>query len=315
MRNTNALFDFLIARFDDGELRRFVSLNYPELSARLPGDYTSQAELVMTLVNILEREGCIDPRLFILLRRERPRFADAIARIEQAYLLDAKARAAAPVAAGSGSAWPIPASAPGDADPLKIVFLTANPVEMPELDLREEAKQIEDKLRPTPSASRFRFTWFWRASPDDLIDLFFEPGPPPAVLHFSGHGGPNGELLLEARGGAAHPVDPEALAGLIAARPEKSRPRLVVLNACYSAAAAKAMVQHVDAVVGMRSAVVDVVAQRFAVQFYRALAHRDSLQTAIDTARAALRVFNLPGDDLPQLSVRGDRDPRTYVLL
>lgn len=317
MRSSTLLYEFLLARFDSGELHRLLSLYYPELVPRLPGRSVSPAEFTAAATALLDREGALERSFFDLLRTERPRLVAKIDELEAA--LSGKSGNA-----GSHSARPgAPASTQTAAPPvdprspaaLKIVFLAANPIELPELELSLEAKKIEDKLRGTPSASRFRFTSIWRASPDDLVDIFFEHGPPPAVLHFAGHGNADGTLNLQVSDGRAHPVAPEALADLVAARPREQRPRLVILNACYSAAAAKALCPFVDAVVGMRSAVADEAALRFVVQFYRALAHRDSLQTALDTARAALRVFNLPGHDMPQLTVRGDLDPRTYVLL
>lgn len=317
MRSSTLLYDFLLARFDSGELHRLISLHYPELVPRLPGRWVSAAEFTAAVTALLEREGVIDRGLFDLLRSERPRFAATIDELEAA--LSGKAGDVSPRPAGRGTPPSTQAASPS-VDPaspasLKIVFLAANPIELPELELSLEAKKIEDKLRGTPSASRFRFTSIWRASPDDLVDMFFEAGPPPAILHFAGHGNLDGTLNLQVSDGRAHPVAPEALAELVAARPPEQRPRLVIFNACYSVTAARAMCPYVDAVVGMRSAVADEAAMRFAVQFYRALAHRDSLQTALDTARAALRVFNLPGHDMPQLTVRGDLDPRTYVLL
>ncbi|MFY0538207.1 CHAT domain-containing protein [Nannocystis pusilla] len=173
---------------------------------------------------------------------------------------------------------------------------------------RGGGQSIEDKLRGT--AARFHFRSTWGAGPDDLLDTLVDASPD--ILHFAGHGGTNGALLLQTADGGAHPVAPAALAKLIAARPW--RPRLVVLNCCYSAILANALRPHVDAVVGMRGEVPDEAARQFAVQLYRALAQRDSLATAFDTARAALMVHNLAADHLPQLTVRSDVDPHRYRL-
>ena len=298
MPSTSSLYEFLLPRFTAEELHRLAFLHYPDIVARLPSAAVPTAEFIKEFIALMQREDAIDGSFFELLGKERPR---------------SQARSAALAAELLGSDHEQPPIAPPMAPTLRIIFLAANPTELPELALAKEARRIEEKLRMTPLADRLRFTWLWRASPDDLLDMFFEPGPPPAILHFSGHGETDGGLVLEA-GGRAHAVAPPALAALLAARPKQDRPRLIVLNTCYSAALAKVLVPHVDAVIGMRSAVDDEAALNFSVQLYRALAHGDPLQTAFDTARAALRVFVLTGEDLPQLSVRSDLDPRAYVF-
>lgn len=286
------LHQFLLDRFTASELRQIVTFHYPDVGPRLPGESMSHAELCMQLCTALDRLGLIDGTLFALLERERPRFRPEIDRLRRHF-----------DAADSGHAASVSTS-----DQLLVAFVAANPLRLPALRLAEEAKAIEDKLRGT--SNRFRFQWSWGAGPDDLLDAVVAASPD--VLHFAGHGGKNGALLLQTADGATHPVLPEALASLIAARPR--RPRLVVLNCCYSAILANALRPHVDAVVGMRDEVDDDAARQFAVQLYRALAQRDSLTTAFDTARAALRVHNLPADHLPQLSLRNSVDPARYRL-
>ena len=50
-----------------------------------------------------------------------------------------------------------------------------------------------------------------------------------------------------------------------------TRVQLVVLNACYSAPIATALLAHVDCVVGMTGAIQDNAAQNFAIGFYGGL--------------------------------------------
>jgi hypothetical protein len=307
-RPIHALYNFLTEAFTAPDLRRFFTLHYHDLVGWLPGESVSLADLAMKVTTALQKNGAIDEELFTLLERERPRLQDSVEQLRRQYLGPAGDPPPRPVARASSAA---PVEPRRDEKRLHIVFVAANPIALPELQLSAEARRIEDKLRGTPAEQRVSFQWFWRAGPEDLLDLFFQSAPD--ILHFAGHGAENGALLLEAADGQAHPVPPEALADLIAARPR--RPRVIVLNACFSAVMAKALVPLVDAVVGMRSAVDDAAARQFAVQFYRALAHGDSLQSAFDTARAALRVHNLPSEDLPQLSMRGGLDARQVHLL
>jgi hypothetical protein len=62
----------------------------------------------------------------------------------------------------------------------------------------------------------------------------------PQVVHFSGHGAKSGASVLVGGDGQAKEVPTGALAGLF--RVLKDNVRVVLLNACYSAAQAKAIV-------------------------------------------------------------------------
>lgn len=326
-QTTQYLYTFFLQHFDTADLRRFFALHYQDLAGHLPDEKISGKDLAMRAVSVLHKNGAIDETLFILLQRDRPRLTASIEQMRTQLSQDTDLQKAEPGSGGIG--WPpagpardrpkilplasSPASEPraGRSKALRVACIAANPTTFPALELAAEAGRIKDKLRGTPAEERIRFEWIWRATPEDLLDAFFPTAPD--ILHFAGHGTPNGALLLETADGAAHPVVPSAFARLLAARP--SRPRVVVLNACYSAVMAKALVMCVDVVVGMRSDVADVSAREFAVQLYRALAHGDAMAAAFDTAQAALGIHNPLAEDLPQLSVRPGVDTRTLHLL
>lgn len=306
------LYQFFLDRFTTADLRRLVALNYPELTSQLPGKAISLSELAMAVATGLQREDAIDEDLFVLLERERPRLKASVDQLRQHFIGPATgAGPRAPSLGGPGVGLPAALAQGAAQKRLRVMFVAANPAALPELQLAEEAKRIEDKLRGTPAEQRIDFDWHWSAGPESLVDMFF-PNPPD-VLHFAGHGTASGGLMVQTADGRAHPVAPEAFAELISVRPR--RPRVIFLNACFSAVMARAISPFIDAVVGMRGEVEDRAARQFAVEFYRALAHGDAIKPAFDTARAALRVYNLSSDQLPQLSMRGELDPRNYCLL
>jgi CHAT domain-containing protein len=130
----------------------------------------------------------------------------------------------------------------------------------------------------------------------------------PTVLHFSGHGSTDGAgssvqssdpqrditgvrstgsagILLQ-EGQSRQYVSDRALAKMIASAAPSTR--VVVLNACYSAAVADSLRHEVDCVVGIGDAIADTAARSFAVAFYRALGHRRSIGNAVDQAAATL---------------------------
>ncbi|HEX2690091.1 MAG TPA: CHAT domain-containing protein [Kofleriaceae bacterium] len=193
-----------------------------------------------------------------------------------------------------------------------ILFVAANPRGTDSLALDEECRAIQHELRLTADRDDFDFRSEWAVGIDDLMRSLNALSP--SVLHFSGHGargsahnsgapgGPHrdvdaprsGGILLQGRDGAQY-VDHRALAAMIASAPPV--PRLVVLNACYSATAADSLRQVVDCVVGVEAAIGDTAARDFAVRFYGALGYRrHSIGTAVEQARAAMNAKQLPGD-------------------
>jgi hypothetical protein len=303
-RQFHPLFEFLLNAFDASELRQFVWEAFPELVTALPGK-ASRNELTRSFVETLSRRGGVDEALFAALLSARPRLAEDIEQLrrvmtgqETAATIGAGVRAADRMINGSGERR------------VRVMFVAANPVALDKLSLSEEARRIEERLRGTPGERRIEFRWRWHADAEGLIDALHLGIPD--VLHFAGHGTKDGSLLLQTAEGAPHPLTPAALAALLAARQE--RPRVVVLNACYSVIMAQALLPLADAVIGMRDAVEDAAARTFAVEFYKAIGHGRPLQEAFELARASLLVYGLGNDDLPQLEARGC-DPRTYRLI
>lgn len=193
-----------------------------------------------------------------------------------------------------------------------ILFVAANPRGTNSLALDEECRAIQHELRLTADRDDFDFCSEWAVGIDDLIRSLNALSP--TVLHFSGHGARgsvrasvapggshrdveapgSGGILLQGRDGAQY-VDHRALAAMIASAPPV--PRLVVLNACYSATAADSLRQVVDCVVGVETAIGDTAARDFAVRFYGALGYRrHSIGTAVKQARAAMNAKQLRGD-------------------
>lgn len=305
-RQFHPLFDFLLKAFDARELRQFVWEAYPELVAALPGK-ASHNELTRSFVETLGRRGGVDEALFAALLAARPRLAEDIAQLRR--VMTGQETAPATAGAGVRAADRTMISVSGE-QRVRVMFVTANPIALDKLSLSEEARRIEERLRGTPGERRIEFRWCWYADAEGLIDALHRGVPD--VLHFAGHGTKDGSLLLQTPEGAPHPLTPAALAALLAAR--QKRPRVAVLNACYSVMMARALLPLVDAVIGMRDAVEDAAARTFAVEFYKAIGHGRPLQEAFELARASLLVYGLGNDDLPQVEVR-ECDPWTYRLI
>ncbi len=212
-----------------------------------------------------------------------------------------------------------------------ILFLAANPRDTGRLALDREAHSIQVELRRSGYRDRFEFVTRWAAEPLDLLRQLRELKP--TVVHFSGHGArarastvstqardvistvsssdrPIGVVFDSANAGQV--VTPEAFACALdaAAAPV----RLVVLNACYTASLAEALLAHVECVVGMSDAIHDDAARSFAIGFYGGLGEHASIAAAFEQGRAAIHLDGLRDADQPRLQTRDGFDAAELIL-
>jgi hypothetical protein len=218
-----------------------------------------------------------------------------------------------------------------------ILFLTANPLGTDRLALDREARAIQVELERSGYRDRFELVTRWAVEPIDLLRELRTLRP--TVVHFSGHGqkaaattrsdGPAqqymddgtgqpiqaaaGGLYFQAADGRARLVPASAIEQTFGAA--GSSVRLVVLNACYSAAQAEALLAHVDCVVGMSGAIRDDAARFFAVGFYGGIAEQESVAGAFKQACAAISLEGLRNGEQPQLiKVREGIDASKLIL-
>ena len=128
----------------------------------------------------------------------------------------------------------------------------------------------------------------------------------PHIVHFSGHGSSDGQIILEDQEGHSDPVSPSALSRLFAAL--KDNIRCVVLNACYSEAQASGIVESIECVIGMTRAIEDASAIAFAASFYQALGYGKSIQTAFDLGCSEIELEHDESESGSELPVGPERD-------
>ena len=172
----------------------------------------------------------------------------------------------------------------------KILILAANPKSTSRLRLDEEVREIEEGLKRSQHRDRFVMERKWAVGPHDVQRALLDVGP--NIVHFCGHGigtrklrpetniapdivsvndskAKDEGLVFEDDNGQAKIVSAEALSGLFELFAEQVE--CVLLNACYSEVQAEAIAHHIPDVIGMRQAVGDKAAIKFAVGFYDAL--------------------------------------------
>lgn len=190
-----------------------------------------------------------------------------------------------------------PLATPATTGKIRILFLTANPSDSNRLSLDRESRAIDQALRRAEFRDLFEVSQFQAVQISDLQDclLRFKPH----IVHFSGHGTSDGELILEDITGNSQPVSERALSTLFSVL--KDNVRCVLLNACYSKRQADAIAQHIDCVVGMSGAIGDVAAISFSASFYQAIAYGRDIKTAFDLGCIQIDLASLDEQDVPVL--------------
>jgi hypothetical protein len=185
-------------------------------------------------------------------------------------------------------------------EPIRILFLGANPDNSVRLRLDQEVREIDRALAAAALGHRFQLNQKWAVRPSELQSHLLRCKP--HILHFSGHGARENGIILEGEQGGSQAVDGARLARLLGQFNQNLH--CVVLNACYSEEQAHAIAHEIDCVVGMATAVEDDAAIRFAAVFYEALASGYDVRAAFDLGRADVVVGGMKQDAVPQLVVR-----------
>lgn len=232
------------------------------------------------------------------------------------------------VTSTSVSSIPTELSSSASSLPVKtILVLAANPKDTNPLRLGEEVREIQAGLERSKYRDRFRIEQRWAVRPRDVQRALLDTSP--QIVHFSGHGigvasssdapddsrkavvisaetgavqtgkpAPEG-LLFEDVTGQSKLVSTEAIANLFSLFSDEVE--CVVLNACYSAAQADAIAQHIPYVVGMKKAIGDRAAIKFSLGFYDGLLAGRPVEFAYKLGCNAIELDNIPEQLTPVL--------------
>jgi len=193
----------------------------------------------------------------------------------------------------------------------KILFFASNPEATEKLNLDEEARSIEEKIRSTDYRDSLEFITAWAVRPTDLLDKLNQHKP--TIVHFSGHGSGEEGLIFTNDQGEQKLVSAGALKMLFSS--VKDNIRLVVLNACYSEVQARAISEVIDCVIGMKSSIGDDAAITFAEYFYSALGYGRSVKEAFEQGKAALLLEGISEENIPVLIARKGIDTESVMLV
>jgi hypothetical protein len=194
---------------------------------------------------------------------------------------------------------------------IKILFLAANPYDTDQLSLDVEMRGIKSTIREARYRDRIemtqeeaiRFGDLRRALLNDSFD----------IVHFSGHGNHQGELLLEDDQRNPTPISREKLTGLFSIL--KGNIKVVVLNACFSEPQAKAITQHIPCAIGTSNALPDEDAIRFSAVFYEAIAHGRSIEVAFQLGLNEIEDSDMSDEQRPRICVKDGLSASDITLI
>jgi hypothetical protein len=161
---------------------------------------------------------------------------------------------------------------------VKILFLCSHPTDTAPLRHDREAREIRAAIRDAKYPDTFEIEQRWAVRVSELQGLVL--GSEARIVHFSGHGTPDSQILVERDHGGAHPVPADALTRLFALL--AGRVQCVVLACCHSEDQARAIAEHVGCVIGISGDMGDAAATRFSAAFYQALANGVDIRLAFD---------------------------------
>lgn len=163
-------------------------------------------------------------------------------------------------------------------DPIRILFLTADPSDAARLRLGQELRDVRERLKLAKERDRFILDSREAVRPKDITQAIFDVQP--QIVHFSGHGTGKGELCFENELGNVQTVSASALTKVF--KLVSDQVNCVLLNACYTDTQAKAISDHISCVIGMSQSLGDKAAIAFSVGFYKALGANYSFEKAYD---------------------------------
>ena len=194
---------------------------------------------------------------------------------------------------------------------MKILFLSANPKKTERLRFDKEFKEIQGSIAVSKARTKVILQYIAAVKAKDVQGYIKKEKPD--IVHFSGHGNSNGEIILEDETRYPKVIPVEKFANMF--KVLDSQIRCVVLNCCYSAITAKEISRTIDFVIGIKKDVADGPAIAFSSGFYLALGAKKDLKLAFDFA---VSEFLLKGgliEEKPELFIQSGINPsQTYFI-
>jgi len=194
---------------------------------------------------------------------------------------------------------------------INVIFFAANPLDQKQLRLDEEVREITNTIRASKHRDSVNLISCWAVRPLDLLQAINEHEP--TIIHFSGHGAANSDLVFQDDNGDARIVTKDAIAHTINTSP--SEIRHIFFNTCHSKEQAVNIVNYIDSAIGMNESIGDAAARVFSAAFYSAIGFGLSVGKAFNQGKAAMMLENIPQDNIPELFIRDGLSEDDIVIV
>jgi len=205
---------------------------------------------------------------------------------------------------------------------INVLFIASNPdielfdssgnsYQQQKLKLDKEAREIHDSIQKSLKRDSINFETRWATRITDLFQFINEVNP--TILHFSGHGTADGKLVFQDNKDQPKTVNVDTLVEMINASSDDIR--LVVLNNCFSSTISEKIIDNIEASIGMNTSIGDEAAIVFASQLYSAIGFGHSLEKAFQQAIVALKLYEIPETQTPQLFVNDNFEAKDIYLV
>jgi len=192
-----------------------------------------------------------------------------------------------------------------------VLFLASNPIDQQQLRLDEEARSISEMIRKSKHRDSVKFETCWAVQPIDLLQAINEYKP--SIIHFSGHGSSNDEIIFQTQDGKTKIVSKEAIVQTMMASSDGIR--IVFFNTCYSRNQAEAVSQYVEATIGMNTSIGDKAARLFSSQFYSSIGFGLSVKKSFDQAKSLLMLEGISEEDTPELFTKNGLNAEDLIIV
>ncbi|HDV9049639.1 TPA: CHAT domain-containing protein [Klebsiella michiganensis] len=194
---------------------------------------------------------------------------------------------------------------------ITVLFLASNPKDQGQLRLDEEVRSIKEMIRKSHHRDAVKLESCWAVRPGDILQYINEYMP--TIVHFSGHGSSNDELVLMDNNFNTKLVSMESIVQAMSVANDNLR--LVFFNTCYSKNQANKVVEHIECAIGMSDSITDDAARTFSAQFYSSLTFGLSVENSFNQAKAALMLEGIPEQNTPTLFMKTGYDAaNTYII-
>ena len=194
---------------------------------------------------------------------------------------------------------------------INVLFLAANPSDQSFLRLDHEIRSIHEKIRASKHRDSIKLEARWAVRPNDLLQEINEVQP--HIVHFSGHGSEENDIILENSEGETSLFSKELVTQLM--KTMSSSIRLVIFNNCFSSGQAESVTAHVECAIGMNEAISDDAAKEFAAQFYSAIGFGKSVEEAFEQGKLALDIAGIQERDILELYTQEGIDSSSLILV